>query len=398
MAAGSLPLDGLQPRGDSGRDPGHGGICVRLSPGTLLPIFFGALYVITSAGMIAFNKYLIHEDRFPFAVALVVLHMGFSSSLTFLLYLVQPSLFPSLTDPARRVVVDRNIMLKGALPVAALFSTQLVLSNTAYLHSSVAFLQMMKEVNIVLVYALSLAFMLERFSMRSCGVLIAIIFATALTIHGEMNFSLRGFCMQGISQIFESVKIVLQAMLLSVHGKKLDALTYVLLVLPLCFVFLSSMWLFLLYLEGEGTFARNFQTPVMSDMVAWWPYLLANSLVAFALNVVIALFMKSSSAVAFILAGIVKDAMIVLAGGVLFRETITAVQTVGFTMQLALIFVWSMIKTFPEAFEHGTIAGFWVLIVGPQDKSGCTVDASSAAPRGLGEGLRPASYGATGKS
>merc|ERR550514_2055549 len=104
-----------------------------------------------------------------------MLHSSFSSIMAFMLYLVCPSLFGSLSGP-KPIEVGRRLFLKGALPIALMFSGQLVLSNTAYIHSSVAFLQMMKESNLVMVYILSLFFQLEKFSWRSAALICGIIF------------------------------------------------------------------------------------------------------------------------------------------------------------------------------------------------------------------------------
>merc|ERR1719329_596558 len=139
--------------------------------------FLGLCYVACSSALIAYNKFLMDMERFPYAICLVLLHAIFCSTLAGVLYLAKPALFPSLSDPSRRVVVDSSLYLTGALPIAVFFSAQLVLSNTAYLHSSVAFLQMMKEANLVLVYVFSLAAAMERFSWRSIGILAFIIFA-----------------------------------------------------------------------------------------------------------------------------------------------------------------------------------------------------------------------------
>lgn len=314
--------------------------------------FFGLGYIALSSGLIAYNKFLINEDRFPYAISLVLIHAIFCSACTAVLYLIKPSLFPALTDPAKKVNVDWDLMTRGALPIAVFFSAQLVLSNTAYLHSSVAFLQMMKEANLVLVYTFSLIAALERFSWRSVSILAFVIFATTLTIHGEVNFSWTGFVIQATGQLFECCKIVLQAMLLSSAGRKLDPLTYVMVVMPLCAVLLAGGICVLNYFPHE-----HFLTPQWHHLVQWWPHLLANACVAFALNVVIAFFIKHASAVAFILAGIVKDAMIVATAAVVLREVVTAIQTFGFLLQLGGILLWSMIKTFPDRFEAGVFAG-----------------------------------------
>eukprot|EP00746_Dinoflagellata_sp_MGD_P017890 gnl/MRDRNA2_/MRDRNA2_141349_c0_seq1.p1 gnl/MRDRNA2_/MRDRNA2_141349_c0~~gnl/MRDRNA2_/MRDRNA2_141349_c0_seq1.p1 ORF type:complete len:366 (+),score=43.54 gnl/MRDRNA2_/MRDRNA2_141349_c0_seq1:135-1232(+) len=319
-----------------------------------LMLFLGGMYITCSASLISFNKFLMHEDRFPYAVTLVMLHMGFASVLSVILFFCCPSLYPSFNDPARRVQITTRLMMTCILPITILFSAQLVLSNIAYLHSSVAFLQMMKEANLVLVYVLSLFVMLEHFKWRSVMILLFIIAATTMTIVGEVKFSYTGFAVQGASQLFECSKIVLQAVLLSevAGGKKLDAMSYVLVVAPLCFIELFGAGWALYFIVPDHSFKG-----VWPHLVNWWPYLIANSCIAFALNVVIALFIKHSSAVAFILAGIVKDVIIVSVGCMMFSEHISILQGVGFTLQLVGILVWSLIKTFPDRFEDGFFVG-----------------------------------------
>merc|ERR1719498_1486628 len=187
----------------------------------------------------------------------------------------------------------------------------------------------MKEANLVLVYVFSLIAMLEKFNWRNVGILSFVILATTLTIHGEVNFSWTGFAIQGMGQVFECCKIVLQAMLLTSAGRKLDALTYVLLVMPLCAVILFGGMCVLTAFPHE-----HFLVPQWHHLEQWWPHLLANACIAFALNVVIALFIKHASAVSFILAGIVKDAMIVATSALFLNEVISVLQGIGFILQL----------------------------------------------------------------
>mmetsp|Transcript_34979 Transcript_34979/g.74535 ORF Transcript_34979/g.74535 Transcript_34979/m.74535 type:complete len:381 (-) Transcript_34979:8-1150(-) len=323
-----------------------------------LALGLGALTIVTSAALISFNKYLIHPDRFPFAVPLVMLHMAVSFVLSACLRFVRPSLFPSLTNPAEKVPIDARLFTKGLLPIGVFFVGQLVLSNTAYLYSSVAFLQMMKESNLVLVYSFSLLVALERFKYRNLRLLILIVIATMTTIKGELHFSLGGFALQGTSQLFESMKIVLTGLLLSAGGVRLDALSYVLLMTPGCLCLLGCLLGFL-YMHPVESMA----VPRWSDVAEWWPLLLANACVAYALNIVSSMFIKHSSPVAYILAGIVKDASIVFAGVLCLRESISKLQAFGFALQLSLIFVWTLMKTYPESFEDGILPGLQTLLV-----------------------------------
>mmetsp|Transcript_21739 Transcript_21739/g.37228 ORF Transcript_21739/g.37228 Transcript_21739/m.37228 type:complete len:405 (+) Transcript_21739:3-1217(+) len=318
--------------------------------------FLGASTILVSSGVIAFNKYLMHEDRFPFAVPLVMCHMCFSSIMSLGLYLTFPFLFPSRSDPEKKVPMDRN-MLKGVLPIAFLFSMQLVGSNAAYLHSTVGFLQMMKESQLLFVYIFSVFLAVEVLTLRSCTLICWILAATTLTVQGELNFSFTGFALQGSCVVVESFRLVLQGLMLAPGGRKLDPLTYVMLVSPLCFGFLTGFLLFLNYVMPMQILA----TPSWHHIATWWPMLLANACLAFVLNVAIALFVKHSSPVAVILAGLLKDIAIVAAGGLLLRELISSLQIFGFVLQIFGIFLWSMLRTFPEQFENGILRGFIVI-------------------------------------
>mmetsp|Transcript_12928 Transcript_12928/g.40801 ORF Transcript_12928/g.40801 Transcript_12928/m.40801 type:complete len:217 (-) Transcript_12928:1054-1704(-) len=119
--------------------------------------FLVVAYMAISTGLITFNKYLLHEGRFPYVIFIGMLHMSCSLLCNLVLYWMCPSLFPSLTDPEQQVRVDRPLILQVLLPIAGCFGAQLVLSNMAFMHSSLAFLQMMKQSNVVLVYLFSLA-------------------------------------------------------------------------------------------------------------------------------------------------------------------------------------------------------------------------------------------------
>lgn len=327
----------------------------------------GLAYITMSAGMINFNKFLMNKDRFPFSVVLVLLHMGFSSTLTFGIYLARPGLFPAL-DPSRRSELSKDVFLKGIFPVAVLFSVSLVLCNTAYMHSSVAFLQMMKEGNIVLVYALSLVAGLERFAWRNVVILLGIAIATSVNVKGEIHFSMQGFCLQIVAAVFECSKIVLQAVLLT-GKRKLNALTYVLLVNPVSFVVLSTtLAMFTLSVPGTA-----FGLPTWVAVVQWWPYLLANCAMAFVMNLLMAVYLSYASGVGLIFAGVVKDAMIVATGVLVFHEAISSMQMRGFMVQLLLILTWSLLKAFPKEFEHGIVPGLHKLLSFPgREKEGET--------------------------
>jgi len=332
-------------------------------------IFYGTLMISLSVGVINFNKYLIGKGIFPFPMHLVLFHTAFGSILSFFLILARPSLFPSLTIPDSKVTVDRELIVGKVLPIAFVSASNLVLSNMAYLHSSLAFLQMMKEANVVFVYLASLVVGLEVFKTRSCTVLVFIMLATMADIKGELHFSLVGFLIQASSQVFEVVKLVLQSIVLS--GQHLDSLSYVLLVMPPSCLFVCVCVILRSRLDTGLGGSADLATPTLADVQGCWHLLLLNAAVVYFLNVSIALFMKHTSAVAMVLAGLVKDTLVVITSVVLLGEMVSCMQQVGFALQLSGVFMWSMVKRFPREFdEHGLFRGMQVVLF---ESKGCRV-------------------------
>mmetsp|Transcript_57883 Transcript_57883/g.156142 ORF Transcript_57883/g.156142 Transcript_57883/m.156142 type:complete len:401 (-) Transcript_57883:126-1328(-) len=305
------------------------------------------VYMVVSSGLITFNKYLMDESRCPFALFVALLHMSSCFCCNTALFKLRPDLYPSLTDEVLKVDIDQGLVLRILLPIACCFGAQLVLSNVALVHSSVAFLQMMKQSNVVLVYLFSLTLALEDFSWRRVAVLVFIVLATALTIRGEVRFSAFGCTIQGVSMLCESMKLTLQSYSLSSAGRRLDALTYVLLVSPMVLSVLGAMVLGLQV--AWPSCPEALQLPPWHVVVQYKWLLIGNGMLAFAMNVSHALFIKNSSAITFILTGVVmKDVVIVSVASVVLGELLSGAQVLGFGMQLFGIFLWSMMKAAPQ--------------------------------------------------
>lgn len=353
-----------------------------LSPQGLKTGFLVCITITLSVGLINFNSYLM-KDRFPFAVPLVLIQMAFCTTFASLLLHMRPSLFPSLTDPAQKVHIDLPFLVRGALPIGAVFATSLVLSNLAYAHLSVAFLQMMKEGNIVVVYGLSLVASLETFSWRHVQVIIFAIFAASLTVRGELAFSLVGFIIQLCSGISEAGRIVLQSLLLS--GRKVDPLSYVLLISPICFTLLGLFMLLLLLLPA-GIAGPGLAIPSAAAVWSWLPLLLANSMIAFALNVSIACVIKNTSPTSYIFVGVVKDIVAIVVSVFVLKELVSSLQVVSFTLQIGSVIVWSLLKMHPEKFEHGILPGLQQVFAGDavSDMKGTKSTSLIALPKTTG--------------
>lgn len=313
-------------------------------------------FMAVSGSLIGLNKYLLQKDRFPFPLHLVLLQAAVGTGAASFLYVVKPSLFPSLTGTSRVVTIDIGFITKKCVPIAILFAGELVFGNAALGVIDLTFMQFMKEGNVVLVYALSLIVALESFSWQKLSVLLCIFLSTVLCVRGQADFSFVGFAHQGASQLCSGMRVVLVALLLS-GARKLDPLSYVLVMMPCCLVFLGILLTAHPFLNDMGLGA----TPHWKDFALFaWP-IAASAAVAFILNILMASLIQVASVVSFLVINVAKDIMIVLLGSVFLHEVVSPSQRIAFTLQVLGIFVWSMMKAFPQEFDDGVFRGFATL-------------------------------------
>jgi drug/metabolite transporter (DMT)-like permease len=305
---------------------------------TVKVIVMLVMYIIISGGLINFNKWLIHKGRFPHPMQLTACHMIGSIILSSTLYFIKPSMFPGMENTRGKKLV----VYKYLVPIGLLFAIMLYGSNRAYLYCSVAFLQFMKEANVVFVFLFSCAAGLQKINRQRLVVVAWIILGGSGCVTGEIHFAFMGFICQLCSQMAECTRAVIAEIVLN-GDLKLDALTYTMLVAPVCLAVLAI-----------GS-AITWTPAVTADLGKMWPLLIPNSCLAFVLNVWIALVIKETSAVGFILTGIVKDIVLVVFSSIFFHDMITAKQWIFFSVTLTGCFFWSFMKVRPD---HPIIQNF----------------------------------------
>jgi hypothetical protein len=290
------------------------------------------LYILASATLILFNKYLMHPSRFPFAWVLTGWHILVTFSCCVLLHLVFPKLFTSAQAASENIL----FITKYFPVIATLFVFGAVLSNIAYLHCSVPFLQFMKEWNIGMVFLMSLAMGSQSPDRVKFLVIVWIMVSASLSVTGEMHFSQYGFIIQLMSQVCETTKAVTQEWIMG--GKlKLDPLTYQLCMCP-----------FALVPIGIGI-AMSWDSHIEMQALMWWPYILANGFCAFLLNISVAAIIKYAGAIGFLLAAIVKDICIVLLATHLNHDELALQQIIGFVLALLGILYWGLLSAAPDS-------------------------------------------------
>mmetsp|Transcript_56221 Transcript_56221/g.135836 ORF Transcript_56221/g.135836 Transcript_56221/m.135836 type:complete len:341 (-) Transcript_56221:92-1114(-) len=288
-------------------------------------------YILVSSVLIRFNKVMMQPDHFPFALALSCSHMVVASIMSALLYAVAPSRFPAMEGTKG----ERMSLMKWFVPIGVCFSVMLFGSNKAYVYCSVTLLQFMKEANVIIVFLISCAVGLQSINRIRVVLLVWVIASATVSVSGDMTFSKAGIAFQACSQVAECIRVVLGEFVLS--GRKLDPLTYTAFVAPTSLIFLSLAC------------ACTWDPLILPALLQSRNLVLLNGLVAFVLNVMVAMIIKEISAVGFILTGLTKDVVIVSLSCIVFGDPITRIQCLGFVATLIGIGFWSLLKIRPNA-------------------------------------------------
>jgi hypothetical protein len=151
--------------------------------------------------VIMYNKWILAYFGFPYPLALTMWHMLFCSTVAFLLVRVLrvvKSVNMSARDYRRRV-----------LPIGALYAASLWLSNSAYIHLSVSFIQMTKALMPGLVYMIGVFMRTEKYTLKVTLNMLVIAIGVGIAAYGEVNFVMIGVVEQLSSLVFEAVRLML---------------------------------------------------------------------------------------------------------------------------------------------------------------------------------------------
>ena len=97
--------------------------------------------------------------------------------------------------------MSKDMFLRSILPIGLLFSASLILSNTAYLYLSVAYIQMLKAFVPVAILLISWTFRIQDPSKRLAVIVLMISSGVALASRGELRFNLIGFIVQAAAVV-----------------------------------------------------------------------------------------------------------------------------------------------------------------------------------------------------
>ncbi|KAI0918719.1 hypothetical protein AcW1_009463 [Taiwanofungus camphoratus] len=283
----------------------------KLSAAAIIPV-----WIVLSSSVIIYNNYLYNTLNFRFPVFLVTWHLTFAAIGTRVLQRTT-----HLLDGAKDVHMSKDMFLRSILPIGILFSASLILSNTAYLYLSVAYIQMLKAFTPVAILLISWTFRLQEPNKKLAMIVLMISSGVALASRGELHFNIFGFLTQAAAVAFEASRLVIIQILL--HGLKMDPLVSLHYYAPVCAIINLAI---LPMMEGLAPF---YEVMRVGPLV-----LLSNAFVAFLLNVAAVFLVGAGSGLVLTLAGVFKDILLITGSVLIFGTTITPLQVIGYSIAL----------------------------------------------------------------
>lgn len=289
-----------------------------LSDGVLKKIILSytyvAIWISLSFTVIVYNKYILDRKMYdwPYPISLTMIHMGFCSSLAYILVSVLKVVEP--------VQMTRDIYLKSVVPIGLLYSLSLWLSNSAYIYLSVSFIQMLKALMRVAVYSIGVLLKKDGFKGDTMTNMLSISFGVAIAAYGEAKFNSWGVMLQLGAVCFEATRLVLIQILLTSKGITFNPITSLYYVAPCCFAFLSIPWIIVEFPKLRDTSSFQFDYLIFGT----------NSLCAFALNLAVFLLVGKTSALTMNVAGVVKDWLLIVFSWSVIKDTVTPINLLGY--------------------------------------------------------------------
>ncbi|XP_058097731.1 probable sugar phosphate/phosphate translocator At3g17430 isoform X2 [Magnolia sinica] len=264
--------------------------------------------------------------NFPLPITLTMIHMGFSGAVSFFLVRVVKVVAP--------VKMTFEIYATCVIPISAFFASSLWFGNTAYLHISVAFIQMLKALMPVATFLMAVICGTD---ILRCDVFLNMVLVSVgvvISSYGEIHFNIVGTVYQVTGIFAEALRLVLTQVLLQKKGLTLNPITSLYYIAPCSFLFLFVPW----YLLEKPAME------VSQIQFNFWIFF-SNALCALALNFSIFLVIGRTGAVTIRVAGVLKDWILIALSTIIFPEsTITGLNIIGYAIALLGVVMYNYLK------------------------------------------------------
>jgi drug/metabolite transporter (DMT)-like permease len=284
----------------------------------------------SNIGVLVLNKYLLSNYGFKYPIFLTMCHMIACSLLSYIA-IVWMKLVPLQTPKSRS-----QFMKISALSI--IFCMSVVSGNVSLRYLPLSFTQAIGSTTPFFTAVFAFLIALKREAWLTYAALIPVVTGVVIASGGEPSFHLFGFLMCVGATAARALKSVLQGILLSSEGEKLNSMNLLLYMAPIAVLFLFPATI-IMEKEVVGitvALARD-------DIKIVW-YLLFNSALAYFVNLTNFLVTKHTSALTLQVLGNAKGAVAVVVSILIFRNPVSVTGMLGYSLTVIGVLLYSEAK------------------------------------------------------
>ncbi|XP_013446789.2 UDP-URONIC ACID TRANSPORTER 1 [Medicago truncatula] len=280
--------------------------------------FLVALWYSSNIGVILLNKYLISNYGFKFPIFLTMCHMtacAIFSYISIVFFKIVP----------QQMIKSRSQFLKVAT-LSFVFCGSVVGGNISLKYLAVSFNQAVGATTPFFTAVFAYLATFKREAWITYVALVPVVAGVAIASGGEPGFHLFGFIMCLSATAARAFKSVLQGILLSSEGEKLNSMNLLLYMSPIAVVFLLPAVVFMEPNVLDITLSLGKEHKFMGVL------LFLNSAAAYGANLTNFLVTKHTSALTLQVLGNAKGAVAVVISILLFQNPVTFIGMAGYSV------------------------------------------------------------------
>ncbi|XP_022155946.1 UDP-URONIC ACID TRANSPORTER 1 [Momordica charantia] len=285
---------------------------------TLFVVSLVIFWYSSNIGVLLLNKFLLSNYGFRFPIFLTMCHMSACAILSYfsiVLFKVVPL----------QMLKSRSQFLKIAT-LSLVFCGSVVGGNVSLRYLAVSFNQAVGATTPFFTALFAYLMTLKREAWITYAALVPVVAGVVIASGGEPGFHLFGFIMCISATAARAFKSVLQGILLSSEGEKLNSMNLLLYMSPIAVLALLPVALIMEPNVWDATLSLG------RDHKFMWLLLLINSVMAYSANLLNFLVTKHTSALTLQVLGNAKGAVAVVISILLFRNPVTVIGIGGYTI------------------------------------------------------------------
>ncbi|XP_022996210.1 probable sugar phosphate/phosphate translocator At3g11320 [Cucurbita maxima] len=284
----------------------------------------------SNIGVLLLNKYLLSNYGFKYPIFLTMCHMTACSLLSYVA-IAWLKMVPMQTIRSR-------IQFMKISALSFVFCISVVFGNISLRYLPVSFNQAVGATTPFFTAVFAYLMTMKREAWLTYVTLIPVVTGVIIASGGEPSFHLFGFIICIAATAARALKSVLQGILLSSEGEKLNSMNLLLYMAPIAVVFLLPAALFM----EENVVGITLALARENKKIIW--YLLFNSALAYFVNLTNFLVTKHTSALTLQVLGNAKGAVAVVISILIFRNPVSVTGMLGYALTVIGVILYSESK------------------------------------------------------